>query len=121
MRANESERPVRGLFASAAAWAAAFTAAIAFCGNAAAETGAGDTFSILTSTAADVRMADLEQAFWICDYTASTRGVHATPVEMCSAVTDELKQQKFGGDFGEMLEWWRQKKPVEHNRLQALS
>ena len=60
---------------------------------------------------------DLEQAFWACDYIATTRGVHAAPVELCSAVTNEFKQQKFGGDFLHLLEWWRQNKLVKHMQL----
>ena len=67
---------------------------------------------------ADVpRVSELEHAFWTCDYTATVRGVHAAPVALCSAVTEELKNAKFGGDFGEMLEWWRQHKPSAHHRL----
>ncbi|HEV7394587.1 MAG TPA: hypothetical protein VGO08_23330 [Burkholderiales bacterium] len=61
--------------------------------------------------------AELEKAFWVCDYTATTRGVYAAPIELCSAVTDQLKREKFGGDFGQMLEWWQQNKPVEHANL----
>jgi hypothetical protein len=61
--------------------------------------------------------AELEKAFWICDYTATTRGVYAAPIELCSAVTDEFKHERFGGDFGLLLEWWQQNKPAEHAKL----
>ena len=60
--------------------------------------------------------ADLEEAFWICDYTATTVGMGATPVDLCSAVYDELKARKFNGDFEQLLYWWRQNKPAEHAR-----
>jgi len=60
---------------------------------------------------------DLEQAFWACDYIATTRGVHAAPVELCSVVTDELKHQKFGGDFLELLDWWGQNKLLKHAQI----
>jgi len=63
-------------------------------------------------------VAELESAFWACDYVATTRGVDATPVAICGAVYDELKTLKFGGDFGELLAWWKQNKPVEHERLE---
>jgi hypothetical protein len=67
---------------------------------------------------ADVaRSIDLERAFWVCDYTATTRGVHAAPIELCSAVTDELKHEKFGGDFEQLLKWWQENKPAEHQKL----
>jgi hypothetical protein len=62
-------------------------------------------------------LAELESAFWACDYVATTRGVDATPVAICGSVYDELKTLKFGGDFGELLVWWKQNKPAEHERL----
>lgn len=60
---------------------------------------------------------DLEHAFWVCDYTATTRGIYATPVESCSAITDELQHQKFQGRFDDMLAWWQFHKPAEHEKL----
>jgi len=63
--------------------------------------------------------ADLEEAFWVCDYTATTVGTGATPVDLCSAVYDELKARKFGGEFELLLAWWRQNKPAEHARQAA--
>jgi hypothetical protein len=63
--------------------------------------------------------ADLEEAFWKCDYTATTVGMGATPVDLCSAVYDELKARKFDGDFERLLDWWRQSKPAEHARQAA--
>jgi hypothetical protein len=64
-----------------------------------------------------LRMADLEKAFWICDYTATTSGVQATPVAACSAITDALKNEKFGGDFFELHTWWQRNKTREHEAL----
>jgi hypothetical protein len=52
-------------------------------------------------------------------FFTTTRGVHAIPVAICSAVTDQLKHDKFGGDFQELLVWWRQNKPAEHQKLAA--
>ncbi|HZN24559.1 MAG TPA: hypothetical protein VFB75_10050 [Burkholderiales bacterium] len=62
---------------------------------------------------------DLEQAFWACDYAGTKYGVHNAPMAFCGEVTAELKQQKFGGDFLQMLEWWQQNKPTQHRRLEA--
>jgi hypothetical protein len=62
-------------------------------------------------------LADLEMAFWLCDYVASTRGVEATPIAICGAVYDELKTVKFAGDFGELLAWWKQNKLIEHRKI----
>ncbi|MES2564272.1 MAG: hypothetical protein V4637_16320 [Pseudomonadota bacterium] len=64
-----------------------------------------------------LQTADLERAFWMCDYTATVRGVYATPVETCAAITDELEQHKFNGSFEELLAWWQFNKPAEHDKL----
>ena len=61
----------------------------------------------------------LERAFWICDHRATTHGVDATPVGACTSVFEALKKAKFGGDFGELLAWWRQNKLIEHTRLES--
>ena len=62
-------------------------------------------------------LAELEMAFWLCDYIATTRGVEATPIATCSAVYDELKTVKFSGDFGELLDWWKENKLSEHRKI----
>src|SRR5687767_2211855 len=86
--------------------------------------------SAITATAADPLVPDstdvhsmpldvLERAFWMCDHRATTHGVDATPVDACTAVFEALKENKFGGDFTELLAWWRQNKLVEHTRLES--
>lgn len=59
----------------------------------------------------------LEEAFWYCDFVATTRGVLATPVTACRYATDELRARKFGGSFGDFLAWWQENKAAEHDRL----
>ena len=66
---------------------------------------------------APIAGTDLERAFWICDYTATTRGVSATPVERCGAVYEQLKTTRFEGDFNQLLLWWRENKPTEHQKI----
>ena len=63
--------------------------------------------------------ADLEKAFWICDYTATEKGVNATPIDVCSGVTEDLKNEKFKGDFEDMMNWWQQNKVAAHQSLRA--
>jgi|KBSSwiStaDraftv2_1062776.scaffolds.fasta_scaffold1535837_1 hypothetical protein len=63
------------------------------------------------------RGGDLEKAFWVCDYTATVKGVSATPIDICAGVTEDLKNEKFGGDFDEMVKWWNQRKVAEHRNL----
>jgi hypothetical protein len=116
MHTKNGYRSGRGIPATAAACAFALVAMSVSIQNASAEQGALAPYAMQVRAEAE-RSAELERAFWICDYTATTRGVYAAPVELCSAVTDELKREKFGGDFGQMLEWWRQNKPVEHANL----
>lgn len=62
--------------------------------------------------------ADLERAFWACDYVATTRGVQATPVAACRHATESLKREKFGGSFPAMLEWWRLNKVARHREIE---
>ena len=59
----------------------------------------------------------LERAFWVCDYLATTQGVHGTHVAACRYATDELKRVKFGGSFRNLLQWWRENKAAEHRKL----
>ena len=69
------------------------------------------------ASCATLSVAELEEAFWVCDYVATTRGIDATPTERCRALYAELKDTKFGGDFGLLLAWWQQNKAAEHKKL----
>jgi len=62
-------------------------------------------------------LAALEEAFWYCDYVATTRGVLAAPMAACRFATDELKARKFGGSFRALMNWWQENKAAEHQRL----
>ena len=64
--------------------------------------------------------ATREQAFWVCDYVATTRGVLHTPIDQCTRATENLKVHKFGGDYGRMVQWWRERKAIEHRKLRLL-
>ena len=75
----------------------------------------------LPAQAEEAPLAKLEDAFWACDYVATTQGIQATPAAVCRYVTEELKQQKFSGSFGQMLEWWRANKPAAHRRIARLA
>lgn len=62
----------------------------------------------------------LEDAFWACDYIASTRGTSAAPQEACAAAYEEFKATRFGGDFDELVAWWQVNKAAEHARMDRL-
>jgi hypothetical protein len=66
---------------------------------------------------ASVGLADLEEAFWVCDYTATMRGSADTAA--CAAVYEAIKEQRFGGDFDKLLDWWQQNKVTRHDALTA--
>jgi len=63
-------------------------------------------------------IAELEKAFWHCDYVATKRGVLATPMAACKHAMDELKRLKFNGRFSALVEWWRENKVVEHGKVE---
>jgi len=117
MNAKVPHRTGFSALAKAIACALAFAATGAYCGGALAQQAPASPQVSIVQTAQHV--SNLEKAFWACDYTATTRGVQSTPVAMCAAVTDELKEAKFGGDFDEMVLWWRQNKTAEFERLAA--
>ena len=62
---------------------------------------------------------ELERAFWICDYIASTRGMQFVSLDLCATITDQIKTERFGGDYDEMVRWWQEHKPAQHLRLQT--
>ncbi|HEU0201484.1 MAG TPA: hypothetical protein VFR86_13750 [Burkholderiaceae bacterium] len=65
-----------------------------------------------------IKLADLEHAFWFCDYTATTERAAAANITTCAAVYDALKQRKFNGDIDKLFAWWQQNKAQQHHRLQ---
>lgn len=68
---------------------------------------------------AGLTVAELERAFWICDWTTTTRVLSADMFTACAAASDELKTRKFDGDFDRMIDWWRKNKSAAHAGLQA--
>ena len=60
----------------------------------------------------------LERAVWLCDHTATVHGIDATPVAECTGVFEALKVTRFGGDFSQLLAWWRENKLIEHTKLE---
>jgi len=100
--------------------AAAFaTLAAALVAGAASAEQTTDADSVPPGKAASVRLADLENAFWVCDYTATTSRAAELDVTACVAVYDAMKERKFGGDFHKLLAWWQQNKVARHDALAA--
>jgi hypothetical protein len=63
--------------------------------------------------------ADLDRAFWLCDYAGTTGSVDTNMAIACTAITEELTIKKFSGDFDAMVAWWRKHKPAEHQAIEA--
>lgn len=78
-----------------------------------------DTSEPVDMTASGAMPADLEKAFWLCDYAGTTGGVDSGTGIACSMITEQLKNRNFNGDFEAMVAWWRERKPAEHQRLEA--
>ena len=67
---------------------------------------------------AELRMAELEKAFWACDHAATVGRIDSGTAITCGGLTEALKVRKFDGDFNAMLAWWRQHKQAEHLALE---
>jgi hypothetical protein len=67
--------------------------------------------------AESIEIAELERAFWYCDYMATTHGVLATPMAACNFATIELRRKKFSGSFRALMAWWEENKAAEHGKL----
>ena len=100
-----------------APFALALVAMTAYCDTALAEHWVSPNGDVQMSDGP--RVSQLEKAFWVCDYVATTRGIHATHTDLCSTVTDELRKEKFGGSYQQMIDWWQQNKPAEHEKVAA--
>ncbi len=77
-----------------------------------------ENFPAVDTEVVAIELADLEKAFWICDYEATTYGVGVVDAEACVIVTEGLKHLKFGGDFEAMVDWWRDQKYGVHDALE---
>ena len=97
-----------------AAWVVAL--GLAFGGHANGVVAAPEAKSTTPRTRT-VSLAEIEQAFWICDHAATKGGIDGDTALICVAITDELQKRKFSGDFERMVAWWRQNKPAQHRTL----
>ena len=97
------------LFSNIAAALLVAASLVAVAAPAAAQAGLG----------AELRMAELEKAFWACDYAATVGRIDSGTAITCGGLTETLKVRKFSSDFNAMLTWWRQHKQAEHLALEA--
>jgi hypothetical protein len=69
--------------------------------------------------AAGFDLGALEEAFWVCDYLGTVRGTEGVDVSRCIAISDALREVRFGDDLDRLVAWWREHKPAQHARLAA--
>lgn len=101
---------------------AVLVTAVALAGTLSSHTVADDAAPIAAAAAVPTvegTPADLEQAFWICDYAGTMGGVDPATAVACVTVTEAFKNARFEGDFDAMLAWWRQHKPAAHKAVEA--
>jgi hypothetical protein len=73
--------------------------------------------STVETRAGTGKWAELEKTFWMCDHAAIKGMIDVNQAVVCGAITDELRREKFDGDFDKLLTWWRLNKAAEHQKL----
>lgn len=68
--------------------------------------------------AAQATLADLEKAYWFCDYASTVTRLDMGTAMSCSVVNETLKRRKFGGNFEAMLVWWQDNKAAQHRAFE---
>jgi hypothetical protein len=114
-RASPMDNVMAGMLAvivGAGALAGALAAAPAWAGRVEAPASQAADLGGAHQGMAEQGMADLESAFWRCDYAATQSALDASSAQSCAEVHETLKQRKFGGDFARLLTWWGQHKPA---------
>lgn len=61
----------------------------------------------------------LEQVYWICDYTSSLRMLSPNETEYCTSILDQLKIRKFDGNWEEYVKWRNDNKLVEYAKIES--
>lgn len=60
--------------------------------------------------------AELKRVYLACDLASSRTRLAMHEAMQCSIIHEELKQRVFGGDFDQMLAWWREQRGVPEGR-----
>lgn len=66
-----------------------------------------------TTLFGDMPPDEMEKAFWDCNFSATHGVIDLNVAAGCSEVYEQLKKQKFDGDFKRLLLWWQQNKDNE--------
>lgn len=60
--------------------------------------------------------AELKRVYLACDLASSRARLGMHDAMQCSIVHEELKERVFGGNFDQMLAWWREQRGVAEGR-----
>jgi len=66
--------------------------------------------------AQNLTTAELKRVYLACDLASSIARLEMHEAMQCSIVHEELKQRVFGGNFDQMLAWWREQRGVAEGR-----
>ncbi|KWT69924.1 MULTISPECIES: hypothetical protein [unclassified Variovorax] len=66
--------------------------------------------------AQNLTTAELKRVYLACDLASSRARLGMREAMQCSAVQEELKLRVFGGNFDQMLAWWREQRGVAEGR-----
>ena len=58
--------------------------------------------------------ADLETAFWDCDFASTKDMLGLGDAANCSFVFERVKATKFNNDFKQFMKWWADNKKTQH-------
>ena len=69
---------------------------------------------VATTAFGGIPLAEVEKAYWDCEFAASQGFLDFDDAEVCNQVFERLKAEKFHSDFNRFLEWWRANKAREY-------
>ena len=64
----------------------------------------------------DLTPAQLKHVYLACDKASSSGLLAPRDAMHCSIVHEELKKRVFGGDFDQMLAWWKEEREAARDR-----
>jgi hypothetical protein len=67
-------------------------------------------------SAQNLTTAELKRIYLACDLASSRARLGMHEAMQCSMVHEELKQRVFGGNFDQMLAWWREQRGIAESR-----
>jgi hypothetical protein len=66
-----------------------------------------------SSVFGELSPAEAEKAYWDCEFAAIHGAIGLDEAAACSEIFEDLKSDKFRGDFRRFLVWWQENKDRE--------